>query len=105
MHAQSAAQSEMSLIMEELNSHFGGRRVVNEKQLSDFIGKAPATTMAMRKAGLGPRHFKLSVREIGYLVIDIAAWLLEGRGAPVEPARRVRRPTPTAAPEAGPSAP
>jgi hypothetical protein len=82
----------------DIAKHFGGARsFINEKELAEYLNMAAGSLAVIRKAGLGPRWFRVGLRQIGYRPADVESWLL---------ARENVMPTPTpAAPASAAPAP
>jgi predicted DNA-binding transcriptional regulator AlpA len=83
-----SAAPQRSFVEGDIAKHFGGTRsFINEKELADYLNMAAGSLALIRKAGLGPRCFRIGLRQIGYRPADVEAWLL---------ARENATPTPTA---------
>ena len=59
----------------ELPPEIASQRVIDERTAADFIGVSQVNLERMRKAGVAPRHVRLSERRLGYRVCDVLEWL------------------------------
>jgi predicted DNA-binding transcriptional regulator AlpA len=54
-----------------------GSRLLTELEVAKFLGVHPQTLVNWRKAGTGPRSFRIGLRRIFYNPADVASWMAE----------------------------
>ena len=52
------------------------KRLLTEKELSNWVGLSLPTLQRMRSKGGGPNFIRLSFRRVGYRPSDVEAWLV-----------------------------